>query len=162
MNITVKYLSCFFTKKLIPFCLHYVLLDIILDIWESLFTRACCDRTRGNALTQEEGRFGLNIEKKFLPLRVWDTGTRCSEKFWMPHPWNHSRPGWKRLWNSNSSERCPTHGRWSLKSLPTPTIQWFYVDFKCPHISKYSVKQIPSPNDFITSYITSSTKGMKT
>ncbi|KGL97530.1 hypothetical protein N301_03646, partial [Charadrius vociferus] len=37
---------------------------------EGLLTRACSDRMRGNGYKQEEGRFRLNIRKKFFTLRV--------------------------------------------------------------------------------------------
>ena len=37
---------------------------------ERLFTRACSNRTRGNGFKLKEGRFRLNIGKKFFTLKV--------------------------------------------------------------------------------------------
>jgi len=36
---------------------------------DRFFSRACCNRTNGNGFKQKEGRFRLDIRKKFFTIR---------------------------------------------------------------------------------------------
>lgn len=45
------------------------------------------------------GRFKLDLRKKVLRIGQWGTGTGCSDKLGMSHPWKWSRSGWLGAWS---------------------------------------------------------------
>jgi len=47
---------------------------------DKLFSRACCNRTRGKGSKLKEGRFRLDIRKKFIMIRVVKHWNRLRRK----------------------------------------------------------------------------------
>jgi len=58
---------------------------------EQLLTWSNCDRTRGNDFKLKDGKFMLNVRKRFFAQRVgrcW----HCCPELWVLYPWRYTVP----------------------------------------------------------------------
>ena len=64
---------------------------------EGLFIRACSNRVRRNGFKLAEGRFRLEIRKKFFTVKVVRHWNRLPGETVNAPPWRHSRSGQMEL-----------------------------------------------------------------
>jgi len=71
MNLYNKFMEAYFSVKL---------RKVIGQFGDKPFSRACCGKTKSNGFKLKEGRFRLDIRKKFFTMRVVKHWNRLSRE----------------------------------------------------------------------------------